>query len=302
MGSGALTVFIFGEAMLEYHSQGGSGLRYGGDTLNTAIHLARDGHDVAYVTALGTDPISDALIAAWAAEGIDTRHVLRHPRRHPGIYAIHLDNHGERSFLYWRDRSAAREMFDLPGIEAALAEAETSELLYFSLISLAILSDEGRGRLMGLARSRRSAGRPVAFDSNYRSGLWPDLRTARAASRDAMETALIGLPTNDDEIALWGGGEAEPLIAARWTQAGCSMVAVKAGERGCLLATSPDEPGRMVAAPRTEVVDTSGAGDAFNGGFLSTWLKGEPAEKAAENGNRMAGRALNHRGAIAFSR
>ena len=103
-----MTTFIFGEAMLEYHSHGGAGLRYGGDTLNTAIHLARAGHDIAYVTAVGTDPISDALVAAWAAEGIDTRHVLRHPDRNPGIYAIYLDEQGERSFLYWRDRSAAR--------------------------------------------------------------------------------------------------------------------------------------------------------------------------------------------------
>ena len=67
-----MTTFIFGEAMLEYHSHGGAGLRYGGDTLNTAIHLARAGHEVAYVTAVGTDPISDALVDAWAAEGIDT--------------------------------------------------------------------------------------------------------------------------------------------------------------------------------------------------------------------------------------
>ena len=111
-----MTTFIFGEAMLEYHSHGGAGLRYGGDTLNTAIHLARAGHEVAYVTAVGTDPISDALVNAWRAEGIDTRHVLRHPNRSPGIYAIHLDEEDERSFLYWRDRSAAREMFALPGM------------------------------------------------------------------------------------------------------------------------------------------------------------------------------------------
>ena len=126
-----MTIFVFGEAMLEYHGSGGNGLRYGGDTLNTAIHLARMGHDVAYVTALGTDAISDALVAAWKREGVDTRFILRHPSRQPGIYAIHVDETGERSFLYWRDQSAARAMFDLPEMAAALTAAERASLLYF---------------------------------------------------------------------------------------------------------------------------------------------------------------------------
>jgi len=100
------------------------------------------GYRVAYVTAVGSDPISDALVASWAAEGVDTSFVLRHPSRSPGIYAIHLDSRGERTFLTWRDHSAAREMFALPGMQAALEEARTAELLYFSLISLAILPQE----------------------------------------------------------------------------------------------------------------------------------------------------------------
>ena len=63
---------LVGEAMLEL-SQDGSGWRlaYGGDTLNTAIHLARGGIDTAYLTALGTDPFSDDLRARWAAEGLE---------------------------------------------------------------------------------------------------------------------------------------------------------------------------------------------------------------------------------------
>ncbi len=292
-----MKTFIFGEAMLEYHSHGGAGLRYGGDTLNTAIHLARAGHDVAYVTAIGSDPISDALVAAWAAEGIDTRHVLRHPQRNPGIYAIHVDAHGERRFLYWRDRSAAREMFELPGIRPALAEAASAKLVYFSHISLAVISPEGREQLLGLSEQRKGEGRSVAYDSNYRPALWPDQHAARTLSERAMAAATIGLPTNSDERELWQTGKDELEIARRWLAFGQDMVAVKAAERGCVLGTADEAP-RLIPARPAEVIDSSGAGDAFNAGFLGAWLGGQPWTDCVEAGQAFARKTLSHQGAI----
>ncbi|WP_336987075.1 sugar kinase [Altererythrobacter aquiaggeris] len=293
-----MTTFIFGEAMLEYHSHGGTGLGYGGDTLNTAVHLARAGHDVAYVTAVGTDPISDALVAAWSKEGIDTRYVLRHPERNPGIYAIHLDDHGERSFLYWRDHSAAREMFSLPGIAEAMAAAEQATLVYYSLITLAIIDDNGRGKLLRLSERRRNSGKAVAYDSNFRPALWPDLSEARHASRLAMSHCSIGLPTNNDECELWSHSEDEFKIASGWVETGCDIVAVKAAEKGCVLADRQSEIQRLFPAIPTEVIDSSGAGDAFNGGFLGAWLLNEPVESCVEAGQAKARETLAHRGAI----
>lgn len=293
-----MTTFIFGEAMLEYHSHGGAGLRYGGDTLNTAIHLARAGHDVAYVTAVGTDPISDALVDAWQAEGVDTRHVLRHPERSPGIYAIHLDQHGERSFLYWRDRSAAREMFELPGMSAALEEAEDARLIYFSLISLAVISDQGRNRLFELCAKRKSAARPIAYDSNFRPALWSSLDNAQSVSKMAVESATIGLPTNSDERDLWQSSECELDIANRWLASDLDIVAVKAAEKGCVIGKSDGVgPAAMKATP-VDVVDSSGAGDAFNAGFLSCWLRNQPLAQCVESGQALARRTLGHQGAI----
>ncbi|WP_422357119.1 sugar kinase [Qipengyuania flava] len=293
-----MTTFIFGEAMLEYHSHGGAGLRYGGDTLNTAIHLARAGHEVAYVTAVGTDPISDALVEAWAAEGIDTRHVLRHPNRSPGIYAIHLDQQGERSFLYWRDRSAAREMFELPEMGAALAKAQTARLVYFSLISLAVVSEGGRDRLLGLAKERKLSAHPTAYDSNFRPALWSNLDTARAVSKEAMEAATIGLPTNTDERDLWDYSENEQAIAARWLSSDQEVVAVKAAEKGCVLGTRGGDSPQIIDAERVEVIDSSGAGDAFNGGFLGEWLNGSKLVSCVEAGQALARKTLTHQGAI----
>lgn len=291
-----MKTFIFGEAMLEYHSLGGDGLRYGGDTLNTAIHMARRGCDVAYVTAVGTDPISDALVAAWQGEGIDTAHVHRHPQRAPGIYAIHLDEAGERSFLYWRDRSAAREMFELPGMEQTLVEAREATLVYYSLISLAVVSDAGRRALIDLSCSRKDAGRAVAYDSNYRPALWSPESRACEVSMAAASAATIGLPTNVDENQLFGLAQSEWDIARRWRESGCAEVVVKAGEAGCVYSGPNLE--ETFPAQAVEVVDSSGAGDAFNAGYLATVLAGADRQTAIESAQGLARETLTHFGAI----
>ena len=115
-------IVLIGEAMLELSRKNGGAwnMGYGGDTLNTAVHLARAGHDVAYLTAMGMDPFSDELVnIGLRGERLDISLVLRHPSRGPGLYAITTDETGERSFTYWRDNSAAREMFALSGSAAA---------------------------------------------------------------------------------------------------------------------------------------------------------------------------------------
>lgn len=287
-------IVLIGEAMLEL-SQTGEGWRlgHGGDTLNTAIHLARGGHDVAYLTALGADPFSAGLRAACAAESLDTSLVLTHPARTAGLYAITTDAAGERSFTYWRDASAVRALFDLPEIDAALAAAAQADLIAFSLISLAVLPPSARLRLLDLARAVRSQGGQVAFDGNYRARLWSDPAEARAARNAAIAVANIGLPTLEDETALSGETDAD-AVAAHWQALGCAETVVKLGPVGCRLADGTISKPAAVLAP----VDTSGAGDAFNAGYLGARVNGASEAEAADAGHALAGWTIMRRGAI----
>lgn len=287
-------VVVIGEAMLELvRNDEDWQLGYGGDTLNTAIHLARAGHDVAYLTALGSDPLSADLKARWAAEGIDTSLVLDHPTRSTGLYAISTDAMGERSFAYWRDTSAARELFDLSGSSDVSARVATADLLAFSLISLAILSDDGRKHLLVLASLVRANGGKVAFDGNYRPGLWVS-RDEAVRWRDlAIGVADFGLPTLEDEIALSSQSDAAS-VATHWQKLGCGETVVKLGAGGCRL---PD--GRLVApAAVLDPVDTSGAGDAFNAGYLGARLSAADPAAAANEGHKLAGWTIMRPGAI----
>src|SRR3954462_6847258 len=99
----AQTVYAIGECMIELQrSSSGMDYRFGGDTLNAAVYMARlldpAKVRVAYVTALGVDGMSDEMCARWEGEGIDTGCVLRLPERLPGIYMIETDPSGERRF------------------------------------------------------------------------------------------------------------------------------------------------------------------------------------------------------------
>ena len=276
---------------------GGWALGYGGDTLNTAIHLARANspqhHDVGFLTALGDDSFSTHLRQQWQAEGLDCGLVVRHPHRHAGLYAISVDAAGERSFTYWRETSAAREMFALPDSAAAVAAASTAALLYFSLITMAILPTEGREQLLDLAHRVRSAGGKVAFDGNYRARLWDTPGAAIAARDAAIACADIGLPTLEDEMALSGSSDGD-AVHDHWAGLGCGEVVVKLGARGCRLPGGPISKPPDVLAP----VDTSGAGDAFNAGYLGARLSGETMERAAAAGHVLAGWTIMRNGAI----
>src|ERR1700675_4386452 len=102
-------VACIGESRIELKQakgdcQGGLYSRdYGGDTLNTAVYLARLGVGVDYITAVGDDPMSDEMLAGWAAEGVGTARVARLSGKLPGIYLIGTDEKGERRFFHWRD-------------------------------------------------------------------------------------------------------------------------------------------------------------------------------------------------------
>ncbi|MFM7273605.1 MAG: sugar kinase, partial [Gammaproteobacteria bacterium] len=216
MTSPVTRVVAIGECMLELSAAGDAWrMGYAGDTFNTALYLARLGVPVAYLSALGTDPFSAEMRAAFRAERIDDSLVLSDPKRLPGLYAIRTDARGERSFHYWRERSAVRNLFVLEGIEEALAEAAAADLLYLSGITLSLVDASGRERLRELAAAVRRRGGTVAFDPNYRPAGWVDPDAARAAFADFAGEIDTALPTFDDERLLWGDAVIADCIA-RW--------------------------------------------------------------------------------------
>jgi 2-dehydro-3-deoxygluconokinase len=296
-----IKIASIGECMIELRHRSATELElaFGGDTLNTAVYLARLTRaraTVEYVTALGDDAYSDAMIAMWQGERIGTDLVARLPGRLPGLYTIRTDARGERSFTYWRQAAAAREMLREGRAEQVAAALEGYDLLYLSGVTLSILDPPQRAALAGLADRVRARGGRVAFDGNYRPVGWPDPATARAAYEEMLARVDIALPTLDDEQALFGVGDPS-ACADRLHRLGVGEVAVKLGQAGCFL-SSVAFTGEVAAEPVADVVDSTAAGDSFNAGYLAARLLGAEPPAAARLGNRLAARVIAHPGAI----
>ena len=299
---GGLRVACIGECMVELAHLGPNKLQlaYGGDTLNTAIYMARLtsglGVSVDYVTALGDDAYSDEMLDFWRREGVGTDLVARLEGRLPGLYTIRTDDAGERSFTYWRGEAAARDLLRDGRGEALAADLSGFDLVYLSGITLSILDREQRAALVAILDDIRSNGGRVAFDGNFRPAGWPDRDQAKACFQEFLTRADIALPTFDDEQALFGDPD-HVAVAARLHGLGVAEVVVKLGAAGCYL--SIDRAGEMIATEPVEaVVDSTAAGDSFNAGYLAGRLLDRSPANAARIGHRLASHVIRHRGAV----
>lgn len=290
-----MKVGCIGEAMGELAlSADAKSARVGvaGDTFNTAIYLAREAGGalaVDYVTRLGRDAFSARILAQLSDEGIGTGRIAISPDRNAGLYAIETDDRGERRFTYWRDRSAARELFS-----DGFAALDGLQVAMLSAITLAILPPAVRARLLDELAARRAQGLTVAFDSNYRPALWESPEAARDWIGRLWQITDIGLPSVDDEAAIFGSsGEAE--VIARLHGWGVRRGALKRGGQGPL---PLDGSAAGPFPPAARVVDTTAAGDSFNGGFLAALLRGADTATACAAGHALASRVIGAPGAI----
>jgi 2-dehydro-3-deoxygluconokinase len=289
-------VACIGECMIELRpAPGGLFSRgFGGDTLNTAVYLARLGVETDYITALGDDSLSDEMIAGWQAEGVGTARVARLKGKLPGIYLIETDAKGERKFFHWRESAAARQLMDLPDTGDMLASLASYDVIYLSAITLSILGEAGRTRLIGALHQARTKGARVAFDTNFRARGWPDLEVARKVFRDAFEAADIVLASTEDLLPLYPGESRDGLMA----RIPGKEVALKLGEPASVVRV--DGVLRQVKAdPVTNpVVDTTAAGDSFAAAYIAARLGGVDPVEAARAGHHLAGVVVCYPGAI----
>jgi 2-dehydro-3-deoxygluconokinase len=288
-----------GEAMVEFAPVPGGLFKQGfaGDTLNTCWYLRRmlpDIYDVAYVTRVGNDTVSNEFIAFLKGAGILTDTVSRDPERTLGLYTISLEG-AERRFSYWREASAARRLAD--DAEHLAKVLSDAALVYISGITLAVIGERGRENLRTVLAGIKKTGGRVAFDSNIRLRLWRDAVQARTAIEEFVALSDIVLPSFDDEANLWDDSSPE-ATAARLEKNGAREIVVKNGAGGVIV--HADGAAKSVSArPIQDIADTTAAGDSFNAAYLAARCIGYDPAAACEFGHALAGEIVRHRGALA---
>ena len=295
VAKGAAIIASIGECMVEFRQvdNGLFAIGFGGDTLNTAIYLARLGMNVDYITALGDDAHSKEMMTAWAREGVGTDHIVQVPGATPGLYVIQVDEKGERSFSYWRDHAPARKLFSLPSTEALSRHLSSYTLLYVSGISMSLYGDEGRETLLQTLVDARKAGARVAFDSNFRARGWPDRAQAEHWFARIFGLADIIFASTEDLQDIFG-----QRFEARFRDAAPAAERVLKYPDLTVRVETGDQNESVVGEQAKRVVDTTAAGDSFAAAYLSARLTGASIRDAALAGHRLASQVVGFPGAI----
>ncbi len=271
---------------------------FAGDVYNTAVYMKRlfSGFDVNFMTAIGIDDISCTMLSAFEQEQLNNQYVYQHSTKTIGAYLVQTDAEGERSFTYWRSDAAARQC--MQHLDAGVVKSLTgADVFFYSGITVAVLMPEQRAQFWNMLTKLRQAGVTIAFDPNYRPRLWADKEEAQEAIGHALALADIVLPGVDDFEQLFGVSSAQAVIEF-CKPLGIDEVVVKNGAEQVIVYR--DEKQQPFDVPTVDnVVDTTSAGDAFNGAYLGARITGRPVAEAVSLGCKASGFVIQCPGAIA---
>lgn len=288
-----------GECMVEFFDAGEGNWRRGfaGDTLNVAWcakALLPTDWQVDYVTRIGQESVSEDLLKFLESVDISTDSIQRDESRTLGLYTIKTDAAGERTFDYWRSHSAARCLADDP--QQLLQSLKGSDWLYLSGISAAIVEAQGRSNLLDVLAELRQNGLKVAYDPNYRPKLWESSEAVMAFNRAVAPLCDLVLPTFDDEQSACGD-QSPQMTIERLLDWGAELVVVKNGAAATEVGGANVR--RNFALPQVNSpVDTTGAGDSFNGAFLAHFMRGASLERSIKSAQCVSAGVVMERGAL----
>lgn len=296
-----MKVAVIGECMVELFKDEKTGQFYqtfGGDTFNCAVYLKRviPKAKVEYITVLGKDDFSQKMIEFFKKEDIEFNYLDFLENKNAGLYIINTEN-GERSFTYYRDTSAAKELFNTKMTSKISKDLLNFNLIYFSAITLAIMNKEGRKVFFEILKKARKKGVKIAFDSNYRSRLYKNKQKAKRQYLKALKHSDIFLPSIDDERELWGEKISVNDIINKASSLRCKEVVIKCGADNIFYRKKTLIKKRKTNIIK-KVVDTTAAGDSFNGTYLGNRLNKLNKKESIKKAKDVASKVIMTKGAI----
>ncbi len=230
----------------------------GGAVFNTAIALGRLGEETGFFCGISTDMFGEKLIETLRQSNVDHSLCVRSPR--PTTLAFVTLVNGQAKYAFYDENTSLRMMSvaDLPAMP-------TIRAAQFGAISL--IAEPCGTAYEALATQLHANGQSViALDPNIRPGFVTDENAYRARLERMLGLADI-IKVSDEDLAWLAPGESFEAAAQGWITGGASIVVLTRGSDGAIAISRSDAC--ETGAPKTQVVDTVGAGDTFNAGLLS---------------------------------
>lgn len=272
--------------------------KFGGAPGNTAVGLAKlEQPNVLFAGKVGTDFFGTFLDNYMKGFGVDTRYLFRSATKPSTLAFVALSDTGERSFQFY------------PGAHETLVVNETNSIeledvriiQFGSLTQTNMQSKEATAALLERARNN---GTYISYDPNVREALWPDLQILKTTILETLPFVDM-VKINEEEMLFLTGSSAPEEAAMHLWHDSMQLLLITLGAKGAYWKTAAAS-GRVATIP-VEVVDTTGAGDAFNAGLLSQLFpliahaslqaSTEQIESAVAFANRVASLSTQKKGA-----
>ncbi len=299
-------ITTLGELLIDYTDAGtsASGMKLfeqnaGGAVANVAVAVRKLGYHSAFIGKVGKDMQGEFLIKSLADVGVNITGIVSDEKVFTTLAFVALSPEGERSFSFCRK----------PGADTTLQLFEVDENIIknsrvLAVGSLSLTAEPSRSTTRHALNFARGNGVIVAYDPNYRASLWPSEEVAVEQMRSLLPLVDV-MKLSDEEIKLICDVETPEEAAEYLLNEGIRVVCVTLGKKGAFVATK--EGSRYVNGIDIPPTDTTGAGDAFWGGFLYSLVKKganpdavtiEDAANFAYFGNAVATMCVQKRGGI----
>ncbi len=294
-----MTVVVIGDANVDLeirlpsdaatHANPDPVMSGGGSAANTAAGLARLGTGVRFVGTVGDDAAGRFAVGSLAQAGVDVTGIRTVDDDSTVMVIVVVRDDGERLIYVWPPRGGAHAALDA---STATDAVQGSAWLHVSGICLRV--EPARQAMLDAMERARGAGIPVSLDLNLRLENWGWEDGFRQTVSEAIERADVVFGSSRDEICAMAGSD-DPIEAAAAIAGGERTVVARLAEHGAIAmhrGVAVSSPGLPAA-----VVDTVGAGDAFNAGFISARIEGAPLAEALRTGNAVAAFTISRSGA-----
>lgn len=301
-----ISVTALGELLIDFTDSGVSAggqkifeRNPGGAPANVLVALQRLGFETAFIGKVGTDMHGEFLRGTLTSNGVNCDGLISDPNYFTTLAFVALDDQGDRAFSFARK----------PGADTQLRPDEIDERIIrksrvFHIGSLSLTDEPARSATYKALEVAKAAGCVMSYDPNYRANLWPNVGAAMEQMRAVLPMMDL-VKMSDEECALLTDFDEPEEAAAAVVEGGASVCVVTCGGDGAYVRTA--EGGALVPPFPAGVVDTTGAGDSFWGGFLSAFLESkltpskvtlEDAKMMARTGNAVASLCVRKRGGI----
>lgn len=262
----------------------------GGSPANMAANMARLGNAVALVATVGNDNLGRYLVQQVTEAGVDAQYVATDAQEPTSVVLVSRTA-ATPDFIAYRTADCRISTAQLP--DDLLRQARL-----FHTTCFALSRPPAQDAIVDAARRARAVGCQISIDANYAPSIWPDREQAWRVLTDYCAAGALVKVSLDDVERLYGAPQPAETVFADLHRMGASLVCLTLGPDGSWVSydngtQQARQPGRKV-----DVVDATGAGDAYWAGFLTAYLDGHPPGECARAGATMAKLKLIRQGPL----